>query len=120
MIIFVSDTGKGRFLEAEEALCWLRGWVTPAHIENEFRDLCAHFEKPTIIKPVTSITLEQAHEPTKAEPVKKAWHFYLQRTFYLPFSLVTWAFFINAFGGIMVLQVFAVVILDELQTPIDK
>lgn len=45
---------------------------------------------------------------------------YLQKTFYRPFALVTWAFFINAFGGIMVLQVFAVVILEELGTPINK
>ncbi|XP_001599893.2 facilitated trehalose transporter Tret1 isoform X2 [Nasonia vitripennis] len=109
---------KGRFNEAEKALCWLRGWVSPDHVKDEFRDLREAFQKPVNVTTINSIILE-ANSPAK-QPPKKSWQSYLERTFYLPFALVTLAFFINAFGGIMVLQVYAVIILDELKTPIDK
>ncbi|OXU23108.1 hypothetical protein TSAR_008500 [Trichomalopsis sarcophagae] len=109
---------KGRFNEAEKALCWLRGWVSPDHVKDEFRDLREAFQKPVNVTTINSIILE-ANSPAK-HPPKKSWQSYLERTFYLPFALVTLAFFINAFGGIMVLQVYAVIILDELKTPIDK
>jgi hypothetical protein len=68
---------------------------------------------------VNSIALENSNG-IKQKSSRKLWQSYLKRTFYLPFAIVALAFFINAFGGIMVLQVFAVVILDELKTPIDK
>ncbi|XP_014205686.1 facilitated trehalose transporter Tret1-like [Copidosoma floridanum] len=109
---------KGRLLEAERALCWLRGWVTPEHVRKEFRDLCETFNRPVTVTTINSIVRESHSLPK--QPPKKSWHAYTERTFYMPFALVAWAFFINAFGGIMVLQVFAVVILDELNTPIDK
>lgn len=113
-----SFSDKGRLHEAEKALCWLRGWVTPEHVKSEFCDLCQSIERPVSVTTINSIILET--NAAKEQPPKKSWHSYLERTFYLPFALVTWAFFINAFGGIMTLQVFAVVILDELKTPIDK
>ncbi|KAJ8666957.1 hypothetical protein QAD02_008619, partial [Eretmocerus hayati] len=113
--------GKGRLSDAEKALCWLRGWVTPDHVKGEFRGLCESIQRPINVMTINSIILESP-VTTKPEqqPTKKTWHMYLQRTFYLPFILVTLVFFINAFGGIMVLQIYAVLILEKLNTPIDK
>ncbi|KAL7307008.1 hypothetical protein TKK_0000757 [Trichogramma kaykai] len=126
--------GKGRLDEAEKALCWLRGWVTPAQVEAEFRELCLNLNKPVRIQQVATIdslrdgsvaaaTAVDVKDPSATEPkaprVAK-WRPYLRRGFLLPFSLVALAFFINAFGGIAVLQVFAVSILVDLKTPIDK
>ena len=30
---------RGRYNEAEQALCWLRGWVTPDVVREEFNEL---------------------------------------------------------------------------------
>lgn len=51
---------------------------------------------------------------------KKIWRFYTKRTFYLPFILVSSAFFIGNFGGSATLQTFAVMIFAKLNAPIDK
>lgn len=85
----------------------------------EFESLREEFEKPVRVTTINSIILD-ANREEKQEPTRKSWHAYLERTFCVPFALVTFVFFINAFGGIMVLQIFAVVILEELDTPIDK
>lgn len=51
---------------------------------------------------------------------ERNWQAYTKRTFYLPFFLVTAAFFIGAFGGTATLQTFAVVIFEKLKAPIDE
>ncbi|XP_011495090.1 PREDICTED: facilitated trehalose transporter Tret1 [Ceratosolen solmsi marchali] len=110
--------GQGHFQKAEKSLCWLRGWVNPEDVKEEFQDLCRNFQKSINMTSIHSITLK--NNIKKQESAKKIWEPYLKKTFYLPFSIVALTFFVNAFGGVMVLQVFAVVILDELKTPIDK
>ncbi|KAK2584483.1 hypothetical protein KPH14_006858 [Odynerus spinipes] len=95
---------KGRTKDAENALCWLRGWVDPVHVKSEFTELCESVEKP-------------AEEVTDEETI---WKSYKKKTFYVPFILVTMAFFVGAFGGTSILQTFAVVIFEELSAPIDK
>jgi len=51
---------------------------------------------------------------------EKVWRPYTKRTFYLPFILVSAAFFISAFGGTATLQTFAVMIFATLNAPIDN
>lgn len=97
---------KGRLKESERALCWLRGWVGPSQVRNEFKALCEAIQKPT--------------DTTDDAVKKKIWRAYTKRTFYLPFFLVSAAFFVANFGGGMTLQTFAVVIFTELNAPIDK
>ncbi|XP_012288637.1 facilitated trehalose transporter Tret1 isoform X2 [Orussus abietinus] len=99
---------KNRLKESEEALCWLRGWVTPHHVRNEFCQLCEVARKPA----------EKNTETTSRS--EKVWKPYTKKTFYKPFALVSLAFFIGAFGGITSLQTFAVVIFARLNAPIDK
>ncbi|XP_011864673.1 PREDICTED: facilitated trehalose transporter Tret1 isoform X1 [Vollenhovia emeryi] len=96
---------KGRLKESERALCWLRGWVGPSQVQNEFKALCEAIRKPT--------------DDVDADK-EKVWKSYTKRTFYLPFILVSSAFFISSFGGVTTLQTFAVVIFAKLNAPIDK
>ena len=35
---------KGRRIEAQKALCWLRGWVEPAAVQTEYDELENHYE----------------------------------------------------------------------------
>jgi len=44
---------KGRVGEAEAALCWLRGWVTPSDVRREFANLQAYYEKSKMEAPQT-------------------------------------------------------------------
>ncbi|XP_076632356.1 facilitated trehalose transporter Tret1 isoform X1 [Colletes latitarsis] len=92
---------KGRLKEAESALCWLRGWVGPDQVTSEFQTICQDVRKP-------------------AESREKSWKAYTKRTFYLPFLLVTFSFFIGSFGGSNTLQTYAVVIFKQLNAPIEK
>ncbi|XP_017761257.1 PREDICTED: facilitated trehalose transporter Tret1-like [Eufriesea mexicana] len=92
---------KGRQREAEQSLCWLRGWVAPSQVRSEFQSICKDVHKP-------------------ADHKEKVWKSFSKRTFYAPFLLVTFAFFISAFGGTFSLQTFAVMIFERLKAPIDK
>ncbi|CAL7942106.1 unnamed protein product [Xylocopa violacea] len=92
---------RGRQREAEKALCWLRGWVSPAQVKTEFQTICQEVQKPV-------------------ESEEKVWKSFGKKTFYTPFLLVTWAFFIGAFGGTISLQTFAVVIFVRLEAPIEE
>ncbi|EFN85275.1 facilitated trehalose transporter Tret1 isoform X1 [Harpegnathos saltator] len=103
---------KGRLKESERALCWLRGWVGPSQVRDEFQTLCKAVQKPAGVGTVDPDGKEREKE--------KAWRSYTKRTFYLPFILVSAAFFISAFGGTVTLQTFAVVIFVKLKAPIDK
>jgi len=98
-------SAKGRLKESERSLCWLRGWVSPSRVHNEFQALCEAIQKPT---------------DNTGSNKKEIWQAYTKRTFYLPFILVSAAFFISNFGGSTTLQTFAVVIFAKLNAPIDK
>lgn len=98
---------KGRLAESERALCWLRGWVKPSQIRDEFQALCQTIQRP-------------ADSDNTNSNKEKLWRSYTKRTFYLPFILVSTAFFISSFGGTATLQTFAVVIFAKLNAPIDK
>lgn len=89
MIIFI--LGRGRFTEAEEALCWLRGWVKPDAVQHEL----------SMIR--KSIALNE--EKVKMKKNKKCYSFYVKRTFLLPYFIITASFFFGVFGGMTTLQV---------------
>lgn len=92
---------KGRLKNAEDALCWLRGWVGPGEVKAEFDIICQEIHKP-------------------AESREKIWRDFSKSTFYMPFLLVTWAFFVGSFGGTITMQTFAVVVFERLNAPIDQ
>jgi hypothetical protein len=45
---------RGRIEEAERALCWLRGWVTPGAVKEEFNELKKYNNKTKKEKSVTT------------------------------------------------------------------
>nr|XP_033330310.1 facilitated trehalose transporter Tret1-like [Megalopta genalis] len=92
---------KGKLKRAENALCWLRGWVSPTEVKAEFQHIC-----------------HVVHKPAETRP--KVWKEFKKRTFYMPFLLVTWAFFVGSFGGSISLQTFAVLVFEKLNAPIDQ
>ncbi|KMQ85625.1 facilitated trehalose transporter tret1-like protein [Lasius niger] len=96
---------KGRFAESERALCWLRGWASPAQVQSEFQTICE-----TVQKPAGNTDSDK----------REVWRSYTKRTFYMPFILVSATFFISTFGGTATLQTFAVVIFEKLKAPIDN
>lgn len=64
-------------------------------------------------------TVQKPADSTNSDK-RKIWRSYTKRTFYLPFILVSAAFFISSFGGPATLQTFAVIIFAKLKAPIDK
>jgi Sugar (and other) transporter. len=40
---------RGRYKDAENALCWLRGWVTPEVVKEEFMQLVEYNNNTNII-----------------------------------------------------------------------
>lgn len=97
--------GKDRIQEAERALCWLRGWVSPFHIREELQSICNTVQN----------SIDNVHGVKT-----KSWEEFKKRTFIMPFILVTIAFFISAFCGSATLQTYAVQIFDEMKAPLDK
>ncbi|XP_046420999.1 facilitated trehalose transporter Tret1-like [Neodiprion fabricii] len=96
---------KGRMKEALKALRWLRGWVPADHVREEYNTVCESIQKPQ--------QLEAAGE-------ERAWRHYTNRTFWVPFFLVSWAFIVGHFGGMTPLQTFAVSVFGELHAPIEQ
>lgn len=102
LILFL---GKGRIQEAERALCWLRGWVSPSHVREELQSICNIIQN----------SIDNVHG------VKiKSWEEYKKKTFIMPFILVILSFFISAFGGSATLQTYSVQIFDEMKAPLEK
>ncbi|XP_027847186.2 facilitated trehalose transporter Tret1 [Aphis gossypii] len=96
---------KGRIVEAEKSLCWLRGWVQPDAVQYELSMLSK------------SIALNE--EKVRMKKNKKFYSFYLRRTFLLPYFIITASFFFASFGGTSTLQVYAVQIFETLGSPIN-
>ncbi|XP_046742994.1 facilitated trehalose transporter Tret1-like [Diprion similis] len=97
--------GKGRMNEALKALRWLRGWVPAEHVRAEYNSVCEAIQKS---------------QHLDSERGVRAWSHYTDRTFWVPFFLVSWVFLIGHFGGMAPLQTFAVSIFSDLHAPIEK
>lgn len=117
--------------EAKKSLCWLRGWVEPPEIENEFQMLLKSIrpdlQQSAQLISVNVIGKQVAKDTCNKKEVtrKKKWctlelEHYKRRTFFLPFSLVCYAFLCGHFSGMTTLTTFAVNIFSTLGAPIDK
>lgn len=92
---------KNRFLDARHSLAWLRGWKNINEIEGEFKELIDQISKASA-------------------PQEQNWKLYTKKSFYWPYSLVCFTFFLGHFSGMTTLQTYAVNIFTALQTPINK
>lgn len=100
---------KGRVSEARHALCWLRGWVSFNHVEQEFNE----------IYNALSVRRKEATE-AQLLPFYKRFEPFTSQGFISPFILVSATFFIGHFSGKTPLQTYAVQIFHTLKAPIDK
>ncbi|KAF6203369.1 hypothetical protein GE061_003788 [Apolygus lucorum] len=91
--------GKDRFKEVERSLMWLRGWVPSSHVKKEVEDL------------QTSNNTASVESPFQCK-------LYKDPTFYKPFLLVSFTFFVGHFGGMSTLQTYAVGIYESIKSPI--
>ncbi|CAH1394967.1 unnamed protein product [Nezara viridula] len=92
--------GQGRVEDAKKSLCWLRGWVDEKDVAMEL----GHLQEVL----------------TNKEQPKKSWAPYLKRSFFHPYFLVCYVFFIGHFGGMTTLQTFAVGMFKEVGSPLDE
>ncbi|XKL67981.1 hypothetical protein PGB90_003472 [Kerria lacca] len=94
---------KGRFEDAEKSLCWLRGWVSPEEVQQEF-----------------SFLKKSIQTKNKKKSIKNVFKNYTLRTFIIPHLIVIGTFFTGHFGGMMSVQTNAIKLFTLLGTPINE
>ncbi|XP_039763604.1 facilitated trehalose transporter Tret1-like isoform X2 [Pararge aegeria] len=99
---------RKRVEDARKSLQWLRGWTGPQAVEGELRDIQALFKRKK--------AEAEDQEETLSEKISQ----YLDRSFLVPFFLVSYSFFVGHFSGMTTLQTYAVSIFQMLEAPIDK
>ncbi|CAH0381017.1 unnamed protein product [Bemisia tabaci] len=105
---------RNRLDEAKKALCWLRGWVKPAEVEEEFQALVKHAEK--------SVGLNQAGDDkprTKIAFLKMQLTEMTRRKVLLPFRQICIVFFICSLAYFCAIRPYLIGELQKLDTPID-
>ncbi|CAH2103571.1 unnamed protein product [Euphydryas editha] len=95
---------KKRHDDAKKSLQWLRGWTSPQAVEDELRDIQALYKRKKVQK------------ETFSEKIST----FLNRSFLVPYFLVSYSFFVGHFSGMTTLQTYAVSIFQMLEAPIDK
>lgn len=100
---------KNRSNEARKSLAWLRGWVEPHKVDDEFNEIHqALIDKKQVSEDKKTLSCTE-----RLVPLTK-------RSFLLPFAIVTGTLFVGCFAGKTSIQTYAVEIFRILETPIDK
>ncbi|XP_026497541.1 facilitated trehalose transporter Tret1-like isoform X2 [Vanessa tameamea] len=99
---------RKRHNEAMESLQWLRGWTSKEVVEDELKDIQALYKR------------KEAGTEDQEETLKEKIVLYLDKTFLVPYFLVSFSFFVGHFSGMTTLQTYAVTIFQMLEAPIDK
>lgn len=107
---------KDRTNDALKSLQWLRGWVAPKAVEEEFKSLMHYNKRSNSCNECIKMDLECHHpRPTILDKIKE-----LSRKRTLkPFLLVLALFFIAQFSGIQAMRPFTVQIMKAYNVPID-
>ncbi|KAL1491254.1 hypothetical protein ABEB36_011875 [Hypothenemus hampei] len=103
---------KGRVLDAQKSMAWLRGWVDLEAVQTEFKE----FYEQLIQESFKGSTEELKGWKNLKENSK----LYSKKSFLWPFSLVSFVFFLSHFSGLTTLQTYAVSIFTTLEVPINK
>lgn len=88
---------KSRILDAQKSLAWLRGWVKPELVNDEFIEI-----QTTVLKK------KRQNDGTKKSSFVQRLAPYSKRTFLMPFSVICTLVFVGCFSGKTTLQTYAV------------
>lgn len=107
---------KDRSNDALKSLQWLRGWVAPKAVEQEFQSLVEYNKRSDSCNECIKKNLECHHpKPTIIDKIKE-----LSRKRTLkPFLLVMTLFFLSQFSGIAAMRPYTVQIMKAYNVPID-
>ncbi|CAH1394917.1 unnamed protein product [Nezara viridula] len=120
---------RGRLKEAENALCWLRGWVTPEHVKKEFDELTRYTERTKLRKikgvvnpaftgdddTVGQQTEKEFEELTMKEKIKD----FLRPSMLKPLGLIVGFFVFANFTGITATRPYMVLIARDYNMPLE-
>lgn len=112
--------GKGRMIEAERALAWLRGWTTPQYIQHEFNSLKEMHDNRDENSVTDCSNQENISDSRRRLNLKDAFRPYLQRSFCIPLASVCCMFILHAFTGSMTLITYVIIIFQMINSPIEK
>lgn len=106
---------KNRVKEAENSLCWLRGWAPREVVAEEFNQLKEHSERSKSCNLCIKQNVKCAHPlPTLAEKFAE-----LKRKQTLkPFAIIISLFFISQFSGVWSMRPYIVQIFKAYESPI--
>lgn len=106
---------KDRETDALKSLQWLRGWVSPKAVENEFNGLVRYNEVSKSCAKCVKAELKCTHPPpTIREQFKEL----LRKRNLKPFFLLSFAFFIAQFNGMFAMRPYIVQILKAYGIPV--
>lgn len=120
-ICFVPETplwllSKNRTEEALQSLQWLRGWVSPAAVDREFKDIQRYSENSNKCTPCQKAQVKCEHPPDSA--FVKLKELTRKRTM-KPFILIMVYFAITQFSGMHGMRPYLVQIFQAYNLPID-
>jgi len=127
---------KGRTKDAEKALCWLRGWVKPAAVKEEFSQLVRYNEEtmrkatlrqsPDVEQPEANALLDlEGHKTNSKAPATARWKCLdrlrelLRLPTLRPLSLVIPFFFFVHWSGITAIRPYMVHVFESFRVPIE-
>lgn len=109
---------RGRALDAQKALQWLRGWVTPQTVHKEFTELQSFSSIVDTCASCTKQSVECVHDHPKPTICQKLNELKRKRNI-KAFILCANLYFLNQFGLTTVWQPYIIQVLNALGTPIN-
>lgn len=107
---------KKRENEALVSLQWLRGWVSPKSVENEFNEMKRYSESSNSCATCLKVVVKCSHPPAALrEKIKELTR---KRTI-RPFLVVFFCFAVMQFSGVNPIRTYMVQIIRALEIPID-
>ncbi|CAH0381027.1 unnamed protein product [Bemisia tabaci] len=110
---------RDRLDDARKSLCWLRGWLKPEEVEEEFQALRNHARKSVSASNDTELIDDGPHI-RKSGYLRKQFKEMASRKVLLPLRMVCIVFVISAFAGYSGIKPYLIGELKKLDIPIDS
>lgn len=91
---------KGRLVEAQASLAWLRGWVSVRQVKTEYEEIYDLLVR----QPAQVVAETTTNQSSCGQTIAR----YQKKSFLKPYALITLTFFIGHFSGKTTLQTYAV------------